>query len=420
MDAVTDGRVKILPERYARGYLDWLGEKRDWPVSRQLWWGHQIPIWYAPTASEADLKKAFAGRDDVVWQRDDEHDQWLICAKKSIWRKTPMPGHKLTREVDVLDTWFSSGPWPHSTLGWPEKRRSSSTTIPPARSITSRDIITLWVARMVLTGLVQRRRRAVSRGLHPSEDSRRLWRGMSKSKGNGVDPLDVIDKFGADSLRFSLAYLTTETQDVRMPVEFECPHCQTRIEQTKKNRVLPRIDCKKCGQAFSTQWASKPEDLALPRGAVVSERFELGRNFCNKLWNAARFALMNLEGYTPGPVADKDLAVEDRWILSRLATVTQQTTDALGEYRYADAARVLYDFAWNEFCSFYVEMVKGRLQDDAARAMAQRVLAHTLDTLLRLLHPHDSVHHGRSLAIAWSRRPANADCRGQRQRPRAS
>jgi valyl-tRNA synthetase len=211
--------------------------------------------------------------------------------------------------------------------------------------------------------------------------------GMSKSKGNGVDPLDVIEKIGADSLRFSLAYLTTETQDVRMPVEFECPHCGALVEQTKKNRVLPRIECPKCGGAFSTQWASKPDDLALPRGPVVSERFELGRNFCNKLWNAARFALLNLENFSPGPVADDELAVEDRWILSRLATVTRQTTESLEGYRYADAARVLYDFAWNEFCSFYVEMVKGRLQDAASRATAARVLAHTLDVLVRLLHP---------------------------------
>ena len=211
--------------------------------------------------------------------------------------------------------------------------------------------------------------------------------GMSKSKGNGVDPIDVIEKFGADSLRFGLAYLTTETQDVRMPVEYECPHCQKLIEQTKQNRTQPTIKCKHCSKEFSTQWAEKPEHKALPRGAVVSERFELSRNFCNKLWNASRFSLMNLDGFDPGRVADDELTVEDSWILSRLNTVTQAVTDALAEYRFADAARVLYDFAWDEFCSFYVEMVKGRLQDDADRAVAQRVLAHTLDTLLRLLHP---------------------------------
>ena len=130
--------------------------------------------------------------------------------------------------------------------------------------------------------------------------------------------------------------------------------------------MRPRIKCKQCGKQFSTQWAEKPEDKALPRGAVVSERFELARNFCNKLWNASRFALMNLDGFDPGRVADDELMVEDSWILSRLATVTQQVTDALAEYRFADAARVLYDFAWDEFCSFYVEMVKGRLQDESA------------------------------------------------------
>ncbi len=387
MDAVTDGRVKIVPPRYGRGYLDWLGEKRDWPVSRQLWWGHQIPIWYARTASEADLRKAFAGRDDVCWHRDAEHDQWLVCALEEDLTEDAVAGHKLTREVDVLDTWFSSGLWPHSTLGWPDKTPELDYYYPTSTLITSRDIITLWVARMVLLGIY-------NVGEVPFHDVYihpkildGYGEGMSKSKGNGVDPLDVIEKFGADSLRFSLAYLTTETQDVRMPVEFECPHCQAAIEQTKKNRVQPRVECKKCGQPFSTQWANKPEDRALPRGAVISERFELGRNFCNKLWNAARFALLNLEGYTPRPVGEQELAVEDRWILSRLATVTAETTAALETYRYGDAARVLYDFAWNEFCSFYVEMAKGRLQDERARLVAQRVLAHTLDSIVRLLHP---------------------------------
>ncbi|MBI3837033.1 MAG: valine--tRNA ligase [Planctomycetia bacterium] len=387
MDAVSDGRVKIVPPRYARGYLDWLSEKRDWPVSRQLWWGHRIPIWYAPTASEDDLRRAFAGRDDVAWHRDPEHDQWLISAQEVDLAEDAIPGHKITQEVDVLDTWFSSALWPHSTLGWPDKTPELAYYYPTSTLVTNRDIITLWVARMVLTGLFNVGDVPFREVYITPKVLDGYGEGMSKSKGNGVDPLDVIEKVGADSLRFSLAYLTTETQDFRMPVEFECPHCFTLIEQTKKNRVLPRIECKKCGQPFSTQWASKPADVALSRGAVVSERFELGRNFCNKLWNASRFALMNFEGYAAGAVADRDLAVEDRWILSRLATVTHQSTEALEAYRYADAARVLYDFAWDEFCSFYVEMVKNRLQDAAQRATAQRVLAYTLDTLLRLLHP---------------------------------
>jgi valyl-tRNA synthetase len=213
---------------------------------------------------------------------------------------------------------------------------------------------------------------------------------MSKSKGNGVDPIDIIEKFGADSLRFGLAALTTETQDVRMPVQFECPHCQALIDQTKKNRELPRIACAKCSKEFSTQWARTEADKALPRAAVVSERFEVARNFMNKLWNAARFVLINLADNTLARNASEgnaDLTTEDRWLLSRLATVTKGVTEALESYRYADAAKLLYDFAWDEFCSFYVEIAKARLADKNSKPTAQRVLAHALDSLLRLLHP---------------------------------
>ena len=387
MDAVTDGRVKINPERYTKTYLDWLSEKRDWPVSRQLWWGHQIPIWYCKSATEDELKAAFADRDDVVWHRDAEQDQWLICAQEEDLAEDAIPGHTITREQDVLDTWFSSALWPHSTLGWPEDNAAFNYYYPTNVLITSRDIISLWVARMVLAGQHNCGQVPFSDVyIHPKILDG-YGEGMSKSKGNGVDPVDVMEKFGADSMRFGLAYITTDNQDVRMPVEFECPHCNVLIEQTKKNRIQPRVKCKKCGGEFSTQWAEKPEDKALPRGAVVSDRFELGRNFCNKLWNASRFALMNLEGYEPAPVAEDDLTVEDRWILSRLATVTAQVTESLAGYKYAGAAQALYEFAWDEFCSFFVEMVKARLQDEKTRPVAQRVLAHTLDTLLRLLHP---------------------------------
>ena len=387
MDAVNDGRVKIIPARYGKGYIDWLSEKRDWPISRQLWWGHQIPIWYCKTASENDLKQAFAGRDDVVWHRDEQYGQWLICAQEEDLADDAIPGHEIRREEDVLDTWFSSALWPHSTLGWPQQTEELKYYYPTNTLITSRDIITLWVARMVLAGLHNVGEIPFSDVyIHPKILDG-YGEGMSKSKGNGVDPVDVMDKFGADSLRFGLAYMTTETQDVRMPVEFECPHCRTLIEQTRENRIQPRVKCKQCGKDFSTQWADKPEDKALLKGAVVSDRFEVARNFCNKLWNASRFALMNLEGYSTAGVSQEELLVEDRWILSRLSTVTGQVTEALAAYKYADAAGVLHKFSWDEFCSFYVEMVKRRLQDDASRPIAQRVLAHTLDTLLRLLHP---------------------------------
>lgn len=387
MDAVTSGQVEIFPSRYAKGYLDWLGEKRDWPVSRQLWWGHRIPIWYARGVSEAELKSAFKGRSDVSWQHDDENDQWLISSQECDLAADSIPGHTIRQEDDVLDTWFSSALWPHSTLGWPDKTPELDYYYPTSVLITSRDIITLWVARMVLTGLHNVGEVPFRQVFIHPKILDKYGETMSKSKGNGVDPLDVIDKFGADSLRFALAFLTTETQDVRMPVEYECPHCHKGIDQTQQNRTHARIKCSHCGGEFSTQWARKAEDLALPRGGVTSERFELARNFCNKLWNASRFTLMNLECYTPAAVDAAELAVEDRWLLSRLSTVTAGVTESLEHYHFADAARQLYDFAWDEFCSFYVEMVKTRLADPASRPVAQRVLAHTLDTLLRLLHP---------------------------------
>ena len=361
---------EIMPERYAKGYLDWLGEKRDWPISRQLWWGHQIPIWYCQDGhAKRSSKTAFAGpRRRASGSATSEYGPVARSAaqEEDLRRGRRVRATRSRREEDVLDTWFSSALWPHSTLGWPEQTPELEYYYPTNVLITSRDIITLWVARMVLTGLH-------NVGEVPFHDVYihpkildGYGEGMSKSKGNGVDPVDVMEKFGADSLRFGLAYLTTETQDVRMPVEFECPHCGKLIEQTQEEpRCCRGSSASSAARTFSTQWAEKPEDKALPRGAVVSDRFELARNFCNKLWNASRFALMNLEGYTPGEVADDELLVEDRWILSRLATVTGEVTDAVGRVSYADAARALYDFAWDEFCSFYVEMVKGRLQDDA-------------------------------------------------------
>ncbi|MEX0610494.1 MAG: class I tRNA ligase family protein, partial [Pirellulales bacterium] len=435
MDAVTSGRVKITPERYAKGYLDWLSEKRDWPIGRQLWWGHRIPVWFIhfrnPDATLERLESVLnpllahygCNRDEISVTydvKDLRRGIVKVCTKSESaesafrklkdlqectqeeWRHSEVIGNLqleqlclklrssirlIQQEDDVLDTWFSSALWPHSTLGWPDETPELKRFYPTSVLITSRDIITLWVARMVLAGLYN----VGDVPFHEVYITPKILDGygetMSKSKGNGVDPLDVIEKFGADALRFGLAYLTTDTQDVKLPVEFECPHCGAQFPQTKKNRQLARIECEKCGKPFSTQWAEKPDDKALARGAVVSERFELGRNFANKLWNAARFALMNLEGYTPGAVADKDLLLEDRWLLSRLATVTQQVTDSLERYRYADAARTLYDFAWNEFCSFYVEMTKARFAVPEQRQTAQQVLAHALDVLMRLLHP---------------------------------
>jgi valyl-tRNA synthetase len=348
MDAVESHRVNIHPERYAKSYLDWLGEKRDWCISRQLWWGHRIPIWHSETCTEADLKRAFVGREDVTWT-EAEAGGWLVCATSDLTADALGTDHVLTQDPDVLDTWFSSALWPHSTLGWPEETPELKKFYPTSVLSTARDIITLWVARMVIFG-------EFNMGdvpfkdvfIHPVIQDGNGKR-MSKSAGNGIDPVDIIDLYGADALRFTLASAATETQDLRMPVE----------------------------------------KAKLPDGREVntSERFEQGRTFPNKFWNAARFALMNLEGYEPGPVAQADLAIEDRWILSLLSKTAAEVTRDLESFAFAEASKRLRDFTWNDFCDWYVEFAKARLRDPATRPLAQRIVATMLDGLCRLLHP---------------------------------
>ncbi len=390
IDAVADGRIRIVPERYARGYLDWLSEKRDWPVSRQLWWGHRIPIWHVSGVAESDLAAAFAGRDTVAW-RSDEAGGWFVCSSDESLGVEAVAGQPLLRDPDVLDTWFSSALWPHSTLGWPAATPELACFYPTSTLVTSRDILTLWVARMVILGVFDTGEIPFHEvSIHPKILDR-YGETMSKSKGNGVDPVDVIESLGADALRFALAGMATETQDVRMPVEFQCPACGHLLEQTVQNRTKPRLDCPKCGKPFRTQWATSAADLALPRGPAVSEKFEAGRNFSNKLWNATRFVLMNLEGFTAtrldAAAVLADAPLEDRWLASRLASVSREATRAIAEFRYAEFARLLYGFAWDEFCSAYLELCKARLADPAHRDRARGMLLLGLDTILRLLHP---------------------------------
>ncbi len=389
LDAVTQGRVRIVPERYAKSYLDWLSEKRDWPVSRQLWWGHRIPIWHVAGVTEADLASAFGAQGTVAWSPDDAGG-WFVCSITETLPVETVAGQPLVRDPDVLDTWFSSALWPHSTLGWPADTRELAAFYPTNTLVTSRDILTLWVARMVIMGVFDTGEIPFHEVyIHPKILDR-YGETMSKSKGNGVDPVDVIESLGADALRFALAGMATETQDVRMPVDFQCPACGALVEQTVQNRTRPRIDCPKCAKPFRTQWASAEADLALARGAAVSEKFESGRNFSNKLWNATRFVLMNLEGFTAGPLDVTDInaaPLEDRWLASRLASVSQEATRAIDEYRFAEAARVLYAFAWDEFCSAYLELCKARLADPTHRDRARGMLLLGLDTILRLLHP---------------------------------
>jgi valyl-tRNA synthetase len=354
MEAVRDGRVKFTPERYAKSYLDWLGEKRDWCISRQLWWGHRIPVWHCATCTEEELNAAFRDREDIVWQ-EAESGGWLLCGLEDIPSDVLGPDHEFTQDADVLDTWFSSALWPHSTLGWPDETEELKTYYPTTVLVTSRDIITLWVARMVITGLE-------NLGEVPFHDvyiHPKILDGegqtMSKSKGNGVDPLDIIEKYGADALRFGMAWMSTENQDARLPVH--------------------------------------PETLPDGRTINTSDRFELGRNFSNKLWNAARFALMNLECAADSAdkqLEDAELKFEDRWILSRLTDVIESVTGELEKFAINFAANQLHTFIWKEFCDWYLEMVKSRFSPDTnadTRLAAQRNLAFVLDNILRLLHP---------------------------------
>ena len=425
MDAVEDKRVRFFPQRYARTYLDWLGEKRDWCISRQLWWGHRIPIWYCETCSADDLSAAFGDRTDVTWTRDADDRCWLVCGETDLAEDALGPDHKLLQDEDVLDTWFSSALWPHATLGWPQLDQNppmlghdgaaleSPATgkndvldffYPGSVLITSRDIITLWVARMVLTGLYNMGDIPFSHvHVHPKILDG-FGQTMSKSKGNGCDPVDLINKYGTDAVRFTIASFAGETQDVRLPMSYECPHCEELIPQALDNggpMVKPqsikgnvqgasdkvKMPCPKCKKQSQFSTPQYDPDPGEPVARMVSERFEYGRNFCNKLWNASRFAMMNLAEYKPGRISEADLKLEDRWIMSRLSTVTNDVTTFLSRYQFDAATRALRDFTWNEFCDWYVEMIKPRLRDGAARPVAQRILVGVLDVVVRLLSP---------------------------------
>jgi valyl-tRNA synthetase len=254
-----------------------------------------------------------------------------------------------TLESDVLDTWFSSALWPFSTLGWPEESPLLKTFYPGDVLCTAREIITLWVTRMVMMG-------QYCLGDIPFKDvyihamiQDGEGRKMSKSLGNGIDPLVAINSHGADAMRFTLASMTTDTQDIRMPVA----------------------------------------QMTLPDGRVenTSPKLDVGRNFCNKLWNASRFAMMNLEGTDPAGFDKDKLAITDKWILSRLARTINEVTKGLDEFKYNEPINALYKFFWNDLCDWYLEWVKPRIQDTAQKPIAQNVLAFVLDQVLRLLHP---------------------------------
>ena len=320
-----DGQLRFIPERYAKTYQTWLENLRDWPISRQLWWGHRIPIWYCQDCGQANSR-----------MEDPASCKKCGCSN-------------LLQDPDVLDTWFSSALWPFSTMGWPDDTDELKTFYPSDVLCTARDIITLWVSRMVMMGQYCVGNIPFAdvyvHAMIQDDEGRR----MSKSLGNGIDPLVAINSHGADAMRFTLASMTTQTQDVRMPVE----------------------------------------KMKLPDGRMenTSPKFDIGRNFCNKLWNASRFAIANLKGINADNFDKKKMTVTDRWILSRLAQTIAETTEALNEYKYSEPLSGLYRFFWNDFCDWYLEWVKPRMKDKSQKPIAQNILAFVLDQILRLLHP---------------------------------
>lgn len=308
-DAVRDGKVRIEPEELSKRYFAWVDNMHDWCISRQLWWGHRIPVWYGPD-------------DEIVCVGPDEQ---------------PPTGEGWTQDPDVLDTWFSSGLWPFSTLGWPEQTPELEKFYPTSVLVTGYDILFFWVARMMMFGLY------AMDGKQPFDVVNlhgivrdQFGKKMSKSSGNVVNPLEWIEKYGADATRFTLARGANPGSDV----------------------------------AISEEWCQG------------------SRNFCNKLWNATRFALMNgatVEGDLPAP---SELSTIDKWVLSRLQHTVSEVNEHFDSYEYAKICDALYHFAWDDVCDWYVELSKPVLaQDTPEAARSRRVLGHVLDQLLRLLHP---------------------------------
>jgi valyl-tRNA synthetase len=375
LEVVRNGTIKFFPERHAQQYLSWLGEKRDWVISRQLWWGHRIPVWKkesAPFGPEVDLATFPITANSISWtgfQTRPEHAEAMVGQSEidenrrvAVAYCCVAPGRPeieasleasgFVQDPDVLDTWFSSALWPHSTLGWPEDTDDLREWYPTSVLATGRDIITLWVARMVVTGIFNMRKDGIEHAvpfhhvyIHPTILDGKGER-MSKSKGNGVDPIDIIETHGADAMRFTLTLMATETQDVRMPVKKDA------------------------------------------QGRNTSDKFDIGRNFCNKIWNVANFFVIpNLQSVEPEPVEESRWTLADRWIISRFNRAVADANAALSQYRFDQYAKVCYDFFWNDFCDWYVEICKPALKDSSAAGPTANILAAILDGSLRLMHP---------------------------------
>ena len=347
--------IQYVPERF-RGYaLDWLDQIRDWALSRQIWWGHRIPAWYCLKQSRDGLVPLGGMPFDQAMEEGNFRVSLTDGAKPVIGKSPPSHCPQCTGEEpcswvqdpDVLDTWFSSGLWPFATLGWPEKTAELAYFHPTQLMITARDILYLWVLRMAMTSIECLEEIPFETVfVHPTvltKDGRR----MSKSLGTGLNPLDLVELYGTDATRFSLLQQAGAVQDVRFDAEIE------------NNRVQASLSA------------------------------ETGRNFSNKLWNATRFALMNMEGYEEASLVPSSEALADRWIRSRLAQTINLINQYSEEYRFSDITRCIYDFIWRDFCDWYVELAKPRLSGSASqvRLTVQQVLLEVLEQALRLMHP---------------------------------
>lgn len=323
--ATEEGKVNFHPKRWTQFYMQWLENARDWCISRQIWWGHRIPVWYCDTSNQKPGSP------------ESQNHCPPIVSRETPTRCPHCGGTKLKQDEDVLDTWFSSALWPFSTLGWPDKTGLLKNYYPTSTLVTDRGIIYFWVARMVMMGLELLNevpfKDVYIHGTILDEQGRK----MSKSLGNGIDPLEIIGKYGADAMRFSLVLLSTEGQDLKLS----------------------------------------------------ESKFEMGRNFCNKLWNATRFAMMNLEG-APKHFDESKMTFADKWIKNRLAKTISEITDALEDFKFNTAAQALYQFVWNDFCDWYLEAAKLAMREDedaSVKAASQFTLKETITTITKLLHP---------------------------------
>ena len=315
IEAVEKGDIQYVPERFTKNYMNWMKNTRDWCISRQLWWGHQIPAWYCDDCGET------------------------VVAKNAPCACPRCGSTHLTQDPDTLDTWFSSALWPFSTLGWPnEDSEDLNFFYPTSTLVTGYDIIGFWVSRMIFSGLAYTGKAPFDTVLIHGIVRDSQGRKMSKSLGNGIDPLEVIDQYGADALRMMLVVGSTAGNDMR----------------------------------------------------YSDEKVKAQRNFANKLWNATRFVLMNLpEGFRPGMPAEDQLDMSDKWVLSELARTAAEATANLDKYELGLAAEKVESFIWDVYCDWYIEICKSRLNsgDEAQADTARKVLVHTLDAALRLLHP---------------------------------